>query len=564
MSTLLYPEDSLTIGQNAADIAAQALENLGREMIRQKAQSIARQIKIYMECKQHDSIEAVKADPILAGIAVQPVGITGYTALHDTNGINIFHLMPVVIGVDLCQRPDRTVQFKEIITRSLTADADGYYDWQDETGQSRSKYMYCSLIRPKLLAPLGLVVAATTFIDEFLQPSLEIRKKITTLAERVDAYTAAEHRRNEQLRSVNEISRRISSFLSIDELLLYVVDALQATFQYDCVGIYLQKPEQTGPELHAQAGYSATCPEDGPAAKINSKIIDWVAATGQSYRSGDMANNPGGVWNLDPDSPYSHLAVPIQIGSQVLGVLVIGCRKPKTITEVDLFIIQPLADQLAIALENARLYVELREMAIIAERNRIAREIHDTLAQGLAGISMNMQIAMQILQDGDHQQLAHLLTYTRSLAREHLDEARRSVQALHPKVEILGEMDELVRGELDKITANLEMDTNLTVLGDKRPVYSNIKLALLRICQESLTNVKKHACASRVNVTLTFEPDRIEMSILDNGIGFNRAVPGEGSFGLICMSERARLLGGSLMVNSQRGKGTEVFVTVPF
>lgn len=557
-----YADDSLALGYSAASIAANALEALGREMIKQKALDIARQIEIYLGLNPGMTCESLRRDPFLAKIAVQPIGETGYSAIHDSNGVNICHSNPNVVGTNLQTMEARFPQFWEILQRSLVGEADGYYEWQDADGQFRRKYMYCAQVHAEPICDAHLVVAVTIFIDEYLKPSREIQKKIITLAERVDRYTLSERRHNKQLRVINEVSRKISSFLSLDELLPYVVDTLQETFQFDCVRIFLAEPHHQEMVLSARAGACQSTSRS--RQQVNGlPIISWVAHSGSPYLSGDMARNPGGVWDLEPASEYTHLTVPIKIGSVLLGVLDLCYHKPKTFDEIDLFVIQPLADQLAVALENARLTLELRDMAVIEERNRIAREIHDTLAQGFAGISMNMDVAKQALRGGDLPELEDLLERTHALAREELNQARRSVQAMHPQIEIFDPIEELLRKELEQVSKSMGITVTLEVTGEQRPVHPDVKLALLRICQEALNNVKKHARAGKVQACLSFKPHSIELTVQDNGVGFSPHGTSGTSFGLICMSERARLLGGKLLVNSEKGKGTEIRVELP-
>jgi signal transduction histidine kinase len=560
MNTAVLPDESIAIGHQAAEIAAGALEELGREIIRQKAQDIARQIEIYLKHREFTSLDAIKHDAELAAIAVVKIGHSGYSAVHDTNAVNLFHPEPVVIGTDLHINESPFPQFWEIIKAGLRQEAGGYYDWPDGSGQVHRKYMYCVPIFPEQIAPIGLVVATTIFIDEFLSPSREIRQRIITLAERVDDFTRVEQRRNSQLRAINEFSRKISSFLNVQELLPYVAATLQKTFQIQSVRIFLMCGEPRGLVLAAQAGDIDCLAAPDTAEILSQEVIEQVRITGKPYLSSETP--PSSLTEQSDTCTPMRMAVPIKIGKNIFGVLDLINANVQPFGDVDLFTIWPLTDQVAIGIENARLHTELREMAVIEERNRIAREIHDTLAQGFAGISMMVESAKMALNEQDLAQSEIILDRIRGLAKEKLSEARRSVQALRPDITIQGNLETLIRGELNQLEVDMRIETSLDVVGEEQSVSPGIKLALLRICQEALNNIKKHAQASEVHIALTYNKNAVALLVQDNGIGFNPHTPTSNNYGLTFMSERARLVGGSVIVNSEVGVGTNIYVNI--
>ena len=215
---------------------------------------------------------------------------------------------------------------------------------------------------------------------------------------------------------------------------------------------------------------------------------------------------------------------------------------------------------------EATLLDQTRDLAVLEERNRMAREIHDTLAQGFTGIVLQLEAGEQALEEspsevGDH------LGRAKSLARDSLQEARRSVWNLLPRAleqrPLRQALQEEVRRRFDSVA---EM-THFTVSGDERELSSDVQTALLRICQESLTNIKKHARAREVNVELAFQRDTVYLGVWDNGVGFDvEATKNEGrqrGFGLIGMEQRAGLLRGSLTVTSEIDQGTRVEVRIP-
>ena len=562
MDQSIMPDDSIALGQGAAEIAAKALEELGSEIIRQKSRDIARQIQIYLAPRRFDSLEALKNDPELRAIAAVRIGRSGYSALHDTNGVNLFHPMSSIAGADLRSTKEKIPQFWAIIQRSLVGETGGFYDWLEADGLIHRKYMYCVPVFPPQIEPLGLVVATTISIDEFLQPSREIHQRIITLAGRVDEFTRVEQHRNKQLRSVNEFSRKISSFLNAQDLLLFVVNTLQKTFQLQTVRIFLTGGERGCLSLAAQSG-ELPCPEDDAETPefLAQSVVTEVASTGKPYLSKEVPDAQKA--DLEDSCEPVRMVIPIKIGRNVLGVLDLIGQGTRPFADIDLFSIWPLADQVAIALENARLHKELREVAVVEERNRIAREIHDTLAQGFAGITMLTESARAALEDQDQSQVEALLERIRDLAKEELAEARRSVQALRPNITLRENLETLIQGELAYITENMSIETSLDVTGEEQPLSPEIKMTLLRICQEALNNIKKHAYACQVSIALTYNPNAVAVYVEDDGIGFNPQAPTANSYGLTFIRERARLVGGSVVVNSDVGKGTKIYVNIP-
>ena len=211
---------------------------------------------------------------------------------------------------------------------------------------------------------------------------------------------------------------------------------------------------------------------------------------------------------------------------------------------------------------HAQLLVQAHEAGVLHERQRMAGEIHDVLAQGLTGIVTQLEAAESHPRDQER----HLTTAKR-LARESLTEARRSVQALRPQTLEAGRLsdalDEVVRGW----TGMHGVRADLTVTGIARPMLPEIETTLLRTAQEALANVAKHAAAGRVGLTLSYMEDIVTLDVRDDGAGFDPGAPREvtdaGGFGLRAMRERLHRIAGTLEVESEPGAGTAISACVP-
>jgi signal transduction histidine kinase len=226
--------------------------------------------------------------------------------------------------------------------------------------------------------------------------------------------------------------------------------------------------------------------------------------------------------------------------------------------------------------ENAGLQQQLvaqaREAGVAGERRRMAREIHDTIAQGLAGIVTQLQAAQRAGVDPGIGQAAsaHVSTAI-DLARSSLSEARRSVQALTPEPLAGARLSEAVREVADRWTTLHGVPATLATTGSARPMRPELEVALLRTAQEALANVAKHAHANRVGLTLSYMEDQVTLDVRDDGVGFttvNGVGPARprddgGGFGLTVMRQRVEGVAGRLAIESEPDSGTAISASVP-
>ena len=213
--------------------------------------------------------------------------------------------------------------------------------------------------------------------------------------------------------------------------------------------------------------------------------------------------------------------------------------------------------------ENAGLHAQLlaqaREAGVLDERQRMAREIHDTLAQGIAGIVTQVQAAQRLW---DTPELARPhLDRALALAKESLAEARRSVQALGPRELEKARLPDALRDFAERWAQGVGVRLSVEVTGESIPLSPPIEVALFRVTQEALTNVAKHANATRVGVTLSYLEDVVLLDVRDDGVGFRNSR--RGGFGLNSMRQRVRSVGGSMEIESAPGEGTAISVSVP-
>ncbi|WP_406056794.1 sensor histidine kinase [Kribbella sp. NBC_00889] len=213
---------------------------------------------------------------------------------------------------------------------------------------------------------------------------------------------------------------------------------------------------------------------------------------------------------------------------------------------------------------QAQLLVQAREAGIADERRRLAAEIHDTIAQGLTGIIAQLQA---VATTSDRAAAREHVVRATELARHSLGEARRSVHNLAPAGLSYDGLPEALHKTVDQWADRTGVRTEFTLTGTAQHLHGEVSATLLRITQEALANVSKHAAATRVGVTLSFMDDEVTLDIRDDGKGFEPlALPARsstGGFGLEGMRARAARIAGSLTVEAEPGSGTAVSARVP-
>ncbi|NJN58885.1 MAG: GAF domain-containing sensor histidine kinase [Leptolyngbyaceae cyanobacterium SL_5_9] len=255
------------------------------------------------------------------------------------------------------------------------------------------------------------------------------------------------------------------------------------------------------------------------------------------------------------------LKIPMFLDDQLRGILVLRFADRHRFTPEEAELAHALANQAVLALELTRLAEEAQRAAIAQERNRWAGEIHDTLAQAFTAISIQLGVAKRIAQHSPDE-VTQILDRVMELANMALSKARQSVWALHPTAEEFADLATKLSQYVEQMTQGTDIQFQMQIVGDPHPLSPLIGKNLLRIGQEAITNVLKHAFATELQVKLTYETQWVNLCVQDNGRGF--LFPADtGGFGLISMSERADRINGNLTIQSQLGQGTNICIQVP-
>jgi nitrate/nitrite-specific signal transduction histidine kinase len=395
----------------------------------------------------------------------------------------------------------------------------------------------------------------------FNSMTAQLRELINSLEARVEERTRALRRRAVQLETSARVSREITSILDIDDLLGRVVELIRDAFSYYQVHIFLI--DARGEELLMRAstasGRNAIHKLSAKGTSLNAE----AARGGLPVLVSDVADDARYVPDERLPDVRSELVVPLRVGERVIGTLDVQSSQAGTFTGDDVLLMESLGDQIAIAIENARLYDQSRELATLEERNRLARELHDSISQSLFSLDLHAKAAGKYLrQDPDRAEAQ--LGQLRQLAREALEEMRTLIFDLRPPSLDEGGLTLALRQQVELLRRPDGPELVLHIEGNGR-LPPDVQLGLLRVAQEALTNAMKHANAHRIEVSLSQDPARVTLCVEDDGCGFelSNVVDDIRCFGLRGMRERVAALGGRLEIISRPAEGTRVAACVP-
>jgi nitrate/nitrite-specific signal transduction histidine kinase len=368
-----------------------------------------------------------------------------------------------------------------------------------------------------------------------------------------------------ELSALYAVASTVSQSLDLDEVLNNALEEVLQVMRTDVGWIYLVDDEMEGLTLSAQRGLDPTLLQEVRWLRFGEGFSGRVAQSGEPLLVKDVQENPAVIPH--PAALRSGLrsfaGVPLQAKGRILGVLGVAGYGDRRFSQREVKLLSSIGRQVGIAVENARLYDQSREVAVLEERNRLAREIHDTLAQGLTGIVVQLEAAERVAARRPEQAAASL-ERAKQLARRSLEEARRSLWNLRPTPLEHLSLCEALRQETARLREQDGLEARFIVRGKERRLPPDDELNLFRIAQEALTNVRQHARARSVTVELAFTERGLRLSVTDDGIGgLDSDGRKKAGLGLLGMRERAHLLGGELRIESPVGGGTRITVLVP-
>lgn len=254
------------------------------------------------------------------------------------------------------------------------------------------------------------------------------------------------------------------------------------------------------------------------------------------------------------------LIVPLWLGDRSIGSFSLRLTEVRTFPPCQLELLQALAHQTTLALQLTQLTEQASQAAVLEERNRMTREIHDILAQAFTGVVMHLEAAKMIVpQDST---VKSLISQAQELARSGLAEVRRSVWSLRPQTLENADLPTALEQLVQNLARSTLMQIHLQIQGVEFAIVPEVETQLLRITQEALTNALKYSHANNVKVKLSFGKQMVKLSVRDDGQGFNPNTHLSNGFGLVSMQERTDYVNGKFTIQSQPERGTSILVTV--
>jgi two-component system nitrate/nitrite sensor histidine kinase NarX len=437
---------------------------------------------------------------------------------------------------------------------------------------------------PGLDHPFGIIGVASAqsrnFTDNEVQVlqaiaqllALVIERKHTSrmLEQRVLERTRDIERRHRVADSLHEILSILNSNRTLDEILDFIIAQACRLLSTSGGAIYRLDRSEGLLKIQAACGLEAadvalSIPVSWePATHAVSqrqpvKIVDTLAAL-----SGwtDSSTQSAACLRRLAERHRAFLIMPLVVKTDVYGAIMLLYDHPREFSDEEVRLASALSAQAALAIENARLVAAAQGQAVLEERQRLARDLHDSVTQAIYGVTLHAEAATRLLSSGDIATATHYLRNLQDTAQEALEEMRLLIFELRPPVLDQEGLVAALQARLGAVEGRANLQTTLTTDGVSR-LPAPIEQALYRIAQEALNNALKHAHAEHITVSLSKQKQSVILSITDDGIGFNPSVARErGGLGLRGIEERVAQLSGQLILKSAPGAGTQVRIEV--
>ncbi len=375
-----------------------------------------------------------------------------------------------------------------------------------------------------------------------------MRANLARTRAELEARTAAMEQQAAQTRALYDVSRAILSEAQLTDVLATIAAAARTL-------------------LGAEA--SAVCLWDQAASRLIPGAFDGPAHAfeGPTGGAGCVDILPGGEWRPATDCPFvraefrrAHIAAQVRAGGRLIGFMCVGSARDRQFGESDVALLTSLAGLAALAIESTQLRARVQDLAVLEERERIGRDLHDSTIQSLYGITLTLEHAQHLIASRPEQAAARLDQAMDSVTQV-IKDIRSYVMGLH-EVREEDTLPEVLERAAREFRVNSLLPVKVRTRGEVPDLSPDDRLHLELLVREALANVVRHAGPARAEVTVSADDGSVRIAVTDDGRGFDPAAPSTG-LGLRTMAERARRLGSRLVVRSAPGEGTTIEVALP-
>jgi nitrate/nitrite-specific signal transduction histidine kinase len=389
--------------------------------------------------------------------------------------------------------------------------------------------------------------------NQFNRMSAELNEYYSNLEQKIAA-------RTKELAALYEVSAAASSSLDLDIVLQRSLEQVLKVMGLESGAIHLLDDEQEKLELAASQGFKEEQVPTAVTIPLGTGLASWVIENQEPMVIANVSDFPRPLMVIPAQANQAYVGVPIHTRGQMMGVLSVIGEPGREFSPEEVALLASISDDVALAVDNARLFAQAEKLAVMEERSRLARELHDSVTQLLYSLTLFAEAGIRMNQAHDPERTDQFLQRVNETARQAHKEMRLLIYELRPPTLAEEGLVGALQHRLDSVEKRSGLDACLEVEGDLE-IPMALEDGLFRVTVEALNNALKHASATQVSVRLRQQGPDVSLEVIDNGMGFDLgSIKNGGGMGLQGMSERVQRMGGSLQISSKPGAGTRISV----
>jgi signal transduction histidine kinase len=409
-----------------------------------------------------------------------------------------------------------------------------------------------------ILGGLGLALLVGAIVNNIRIQKLKSR--LNRMEADLNERSAQIEQQRNELESLYRADDELRRHLHLDEVLQSLVKTAAELLHADKGSLLVWDDQRE--KMHARATYGFK-PETVASMSFSrgQGLAGKVALSGEPVYLEDATLDERVTPSIiEAEKIRGLMQIPIRVAGEVFGIFSADYLQPHRFTEKEKRLLSAFAQRAGLAIETARLYEREQQLAVMQERNRLARDLHDSVSQSIYGVSLYAEVAAQLLKSGEIEKTSQNLQELKGMALNALAEMRLLIYELRPSAFKEEGLVAAIQTRLDAVEGRVGLGTDLVVRGEIfLPLH--VEEGLYRIAQEALNNVLKHARAKHVTITLAQDKDMVSLEVVDDGVGFDPVEACEaGCLGVHGMQERAQEMGAEFEIVSRPGSGSKVIV----